>query len=155
MNADTECPSTSALTECRIDEIDRVFRGAPFIRQLGPRLVRVAAGECESLLDIEQAHLQQDGYVHAGVQATLADHTAGAAGATLIRSGQIVLTAEFKISLLRAARGERLCCRARVLKPGSRLIFAESEIYCEASAGSILVSKASVTLAVVPRPEPD
>jgi len=155
MNGETDSRSASTLTECRIEEIDRVFQGAPFIRQLGPRLVRVSAGECESLLDLERSHLQQDGYVHAGVQATLADHTAGAAGATLIRSGQIVLTAEFKISLLRAARGERLCCQARVLKPGSRLIFAESEIYCDTSAGAVLVAKASVTLAVLPRPKPD
>lgn len=143
------------LTACRIEEIDRIFRSAPFIQQLGPRLVRVGPGECDATLDLQPPHLQHDGFVHAGVQSTLADHTAGAAAATLIRSGQIVLTAEFKISLLRAARGDRLRCFARVLKPGSRLIFAESEVHCDAPDGSRLVSKASVTLAVVPRPGAD
>ena len=155
MSTDTDGPPEKRLTDCRVEEIDRVFRRAPFIRQLGPRLVRVSAGHCESSLDLTEPHLQQDGYVHAGVQATLADHTAGTAAATLIRSGQIVLTAEFKISLLRAARGDRLRCQARVLKPGTRLIFAESEIYCESSGDARLVAKASVTLAVLPRPDPD
>jgi uncharacterized protein (TIGR00369 family) len=140
-------------TENRIDEVDRVFRAAPFIQQLGARLVRVSGGACESVLSLEQAHLQQDGYVHAGVQATLADHTAGAAAASLANEGQYVLTAEFKISLLRAARGDRLRCVARVLKPGSRLMFAESEVYCERGETAALVAKATVTLAVLPRPE--
>ena len=145
--------SPEALAQGRVDEIDRVFRTAPFIRQLGARLVRVSAGACESLLSVEEAHLQQDGYVHAGVQATLADHTAGAAAATLVREGEIVLTAEFKVSLLRAARGERLRCLAHVLKPGSRLMFAESEVYCDAAQATTLVAKATVTLAVLPRPD--
>jgi len=39
----------------------------------------VADGECHSSLKIDQRHFQQDGFVHAGVQATMADHTAGAA----------------------------------------------------------------------------
>jgi len=52
----------------------------------------------------------------------------GAAG-TLVRSNEMVLTAEFKINLLRPALGDRLRCRATVLKPGRTLIVAESEVY--------------------------
>ncbi len=55
--------------------------------------------------------------VHAGVQATIADHTAGGAATTLIDKGQFVLTVEFKINLLRVTRGDSLLCRAQVLKP--------------------------------------
>jgi len=39
------------------------------------------------------------------VQATAADHTAGGAAGTLVRSNEMVLTAEFKINLLRPALG--------------------------------------------------
>ncbi len=79
----------------------------------------------------------------------MADHTAGGAAATIIESDQIVLTVEFKINLLRAAKGDRLTCRSKVLKPGSRLIIVESEVKCENEGTSKLVSKTTVSIAVI------
>ena len=133
------------------DEVDRIFANAPFIADLGIRLESSGPGDCTTVLPLERRHLQQDGYVHAGVQATIADHTAGAAAASLVKEGQSVLSAEFKINLLRAAKGERLVCRSKVLKAGAQLIVAESEVFCVASGEERLVSKATVTLAVVTR----
>jgi uncharacterized protein (TIGR00369 family) len=136
-------------------EVERIFSAAPFTVDLGIRLDSVEPGECRTSLSLTERHLQQDGFVHAGVQATLADTTAGAAGATLIRPDQYVLTAEFKISLLRAAKGSRLTCIAKVLKAGSTLTVVESEVFCGTAEASRLVSKATVTLAIVnPRPGP-
>ena len=79
----------------------------------------------------------------------------GAAAASVLKTGQIVLTAEFKINLLRAAQGEMLRCVAKVVKPGSRLTFAESQVWCERDGERRLVATASVTLAVVPAISPD
>lgn len=129
-------------------EVERIFQAAPFIRSLGVEAEEIAPGLCVTRLAVRQDHQQQDGYVHAGVQATLADHTAGAAAASLIPAGAIVLTAEFKINLLRSARGRELRCVGRVLKPGWTLIVAESEVYAGDGA-TTLVAKATVTLAVV------
>ena len=84
----------------------------------------------------------------------MADHTAGAAAGTLIGSGDIVLTAEFKINMLRPARGEALLCRARVINPGRKLMVVESEVYCLADSTETLVSKLLGTMAVVPLREP-
>lgn len=131
------------------EELKRLFHQSPFIADLGLQLDSLGHGECTTLLLLQPRHLQQDGYVHAGVQATMADHTAGAAAATLLQVGQIVLTAEFKINLLRAAKGDRLLCRAKVLKPGKQLTVVESEIFSVASETEKLVSKATVTIAVV------
>lgn len=131
-------------------ETERILTQAPFIRNIGIEPVHFEPGRCETTLTIKDEHLQQDGFVHAAVHAAIADHTAGAAAATLIAKGQIILSAEFKINLLRAARGSHLNCNATVLKPGRRLIVAESEVYCEGDAiPRKLVSKATVTLAVV------
>ncbi len=137
------------MTDANRPEVERIFGRAPFITELGLQLAGLAPGECRSLLMLAPRHLQQDGYVHAGVQATVADHTAGAAAATLIGPGQSVLTAEFKINLLRAAGGDRLTCVATVLKPGRTLCFVESEVYCSSDGTSRLVAKASVTLCVI------
>ncbi len=137
------------LHELPREELERIFNAAPFVANLGIRLVSLGSGTCESELAVEPRHLQQDGFVHAGVQATMADHTAGGAAATLIEPGDIVLTAEFKINLLRAARGERLTCRSKVLKPGSQLIVVESEVLCENEGTTKLVSKTTASIAVV------
>ena len=55
-----------------LDEIQRIFRAARFISDLGIELDSVGDGECVTTLDLKDRHLQQDGYVHAGVHATIA-----------------------------------------------------------------------------------
>ena len=129
------------------DHTRAIFDKAPFIADLGP-------GWCETALAVAPKHLQQNGYVHAGVQATMADHSAGGAAGTLVRGNERVLTAEFKIHLLRPAVGERLRCRATVLKPGKTLIVAESEVFAIHAGKEKLVAKATVTLVPVVKEEP-
>lgn len=127
----------------------RVFNRAPFIALLGLQLDSAFEGECRTSLGLAEKHLQHDGFVHAGVQAAVADHTAGTAASTLLRPGQIVLTAEFKINLLRPARGDTLTCFSKVLKAGATLTVVESEVYCGSMDERYLTAKAMVTLAVV------
>jgi uncharacterized protein (TIGR00369 family) len=126
-----------------------LFRSAPFIVELGLELESFGTGECVTSLNLEQRHLQQNGFVHAGVQATLADHTAGAAAGTLAAEGRHVMTVEFKISFFRAAKGERLVCRAKVIKPGRKFSFVESEVFCVSLGEERLVAKASATMAIL------
>jgi uncharacterized protein (TIGR00369 family) len=135
------------------DQTRALFDEAPFIVDLGLALVDFGPGWCETAIAVAPKHLQQDGYVHAGVQATMADHSAGAAAGTLIRGNEMVLTAEFKIHLLRPAVGERLRCRATVLKPGKTLIVAESEVFAIHAGREKLVAKATVTLVPVAKGE--
>lgn len=125
-------------------EIQRLFTTDPFVQHVGMRLLEAGEGWCESEIEIQAHHQQQDSFIHAGVQATMADHTAGSAAATLIRPGQYVLTVEFKINLLRPAQGQRLRCKAEVLKPGKTLSIVESSLFTDT-----LVSKATVTLAIL------
>ena len=133
-------------------EIERIFGGAGFIPSLGLRLVDCDPGWCETELDLRPEHLQQDGYVHAGVQATIADHTGGAAAATLMAEGQRVLTIEFKINLLRPGEGDRLLCRAEVLRPGRSVTVSESSVFGVQGGTRMLISKATVTLACLAVP---
>lgn len=134
------------------EEIRVAFRQAPFIADLGIELLELSKGMCVTGLSLERRHLQQGGFVHAGVQATMADHTAGAAASTLVPRGQVVLTVEFKLNLLRPARGERLLCRARVLKPGRQLSVVESEVAILEGSEERLVSKMTATMSIVALP---
>lgn len=131
------------------DEIRRIFYAAPFVTDLGVELESVGEGVCVTSLKLDERHLQQDGFVHAGVHATIADHSAGVAAATLLRENRMVLSVEFKINLLRAARGNRLLCRSTVLKPGRRFAVVESEVFCGADGVEKMVSKMTATIAYV------
>ena len=62
-------------------DVSSIFDTAPFIQHLGIKVAHQAEGVCDTLTPIRAEHLQQDGYVHAGVLATVADHTAGGAAA--------------------------------------------------------------------------
>jgi uncharacterized protein (TIGR00369 family) len=129
--------------------IEQGFRDAPFVAHLGIELDSIGPGWCEARLDVQQWQMQQTGVVHAGVMATLADHCAGAAAFTELSPGEFVVTAEFKLNLLRSARGPRLHCRAEVLKPGQTLIVVEAMVYAEREAKRDLVAKLNATMAVI------
>jgi len=124
--------------------VHQIFAAAAFIRHLGIELISIEPGVVRTALSPRAEHLQQDGYVHAGVVSTLADHTAGGAGASLIMADQGVLTSEFKIHFLRPARG-RLECIATVLKPGRAFSVIEAEVIGEGA----LVAKLITTMAIV------
>ena len=128
-----------------------LFRGAPFLAELGIELQGVEPGRAEAHLEVKTVHLQQDGFVHAGVLATLADHTAGAAACTLLEADQFPLTTGFEVHFLRTALGNALRCHARVLKAGRSLTLVESEVHCCNEDGEELVCKAMVNIAVLPR----
>jgi uncharacterized protein (TIGR00369 family) len=125
------------------------FAGAPFMAHLGVEPADGSPGRVVTQLALQAHHLQHSGVVHAGVMGALADHTMGAAAQTM--TGLMILTAEFKLSLLRAARGAQLQCIGTVIKPGRLVMFTEAEVFALDGAARTLVAKASATMAVTER----
>ncbi len=111
----------------------------------GFEVVRVEQGLCESSLQVGEQHRQQDGFVHAGVLATMADHTAGYASFTTVNEEFRILTVEFKINYLRPALGPLLVCRARVINNGRRIKVAEAEVWSVANGLEKLAAKGMFT----------
>ncbi len=132
-----------------LDELRAFFRASPFMVDLGIEPVAVADGLVSTEMAIAPRLHQHTGQVHAGVMATMADHTMGAAAQTLTPVGHWAITAELKTSQLRPGRGERLVCEARVIKAGRSLSFTEAEVFALAGDTRTLVMKASATMAVV------
>ena len=120
-----------------------------FIADLGLEAVHFKRGALESRLIIQPRHRQQDHYIHAGVLAAMADHTAGYAAFTLIPEEYRILTIEFKINFLAPAFGQTLICQSRVLREGKQILVGESEIFDQRQEGVTLTAKAMVTLMAV------
>ncbi len=119
----------------------------------GIKVGRVEKGFFESILNPGPDHQQREGFVHAGMIATMADHTGGYAAYTLVPENHRILTIEFKINFFRPAIGDTILCRSRVVNQGKKILASESEVYSETKgANQKLVSKAMVTLMSVPEP---
>jgi uncharacterized protein (TIGR00369 family) len=131
-----------------LDTLRGFFALSPFMVDLGVEPVAVEPGRLTTVMTLATGHQQHTGQAHAGVTASLADHTMGAAAQTLTPEGHWVVTAELKLSALRPATGERLVCVAHVLKPGRMLMFTEAEVYADTNGERTLVAKASATMAV-------
>lgn len=132
-----------------LDRLRAFFASAPFMVELGIEPVACDAGRVTTQLTIAARHMQHTGVLHAGVVGAMADHTMGAAAQTVALEGHWVLTAEYKVSLLRAGRGQRLECVGVVIKPGRQVSFTEAEVFAIDGGVRTLVAKASATMAVV------
>lgn len=131
--------------------VEEIFDRAAFVNHLGIALDDLGPGWCTVRLDVRPEHLQQTGFVHAGVLATVADHAAGAAASTLLPADRLALSVEFKVNFLRPAVGERLVCRAEVLKGGRTISVADSRVEVVRGGEWRLVAQATVTLSSVAR----
>jgi uncharacterized protein (TIGR00369 family) len=137
---------------CNRELVAEIFERAIFIRDLGIVVTGCDAGTCDTELQMREPLQQQHGFLHAAVITAMADHTAGAAGATLMQARQDVITVEFKVSFLRPAVGPLFACHARVLRAGKDLIFTEAEVVGSADRESPtkLLAKFCGTLKIIP-----
>jgi uncharacterized protein (TIGR00369 family) len=131
-----------------LETLRRFFASAPFMADLGIEPFAAGEGRVATRLVLQPRHLQHTGVVHAGVIGAMADHTMGAAAQTMAPVDHWILTAEYKVNLLRAGRGERLECEARVVKPGRQVSFTEAQVFAFDGAARALVATASATMAV-------
>ena len=116
-----------------------------FMHLIGADLTSIAPGRVEATLALEQQHLQQRGFAHGGLIATLADLVAGFAGVTLLPDDHGLVTAELKVSYLNPGVGSQIRAIGWVLKAGRRLHFCEAEVWCD----DVLIAKATATMAVL------
>jgi uncharacterized protein (TIGR00369 family) len=137
------------LSKERMDFLRRDYRRG-FIKYCGFEAVDTEWGVFRSRLAIREDHRQQDGFIHAGVMAAMADHTAGYSAFSTVSTGIQILTIEFKINFLRPAFGDELRCVSRVIREGRSVIVAESEVSDVRGDEEVLAAKAMVTLMAVP-----
>ena len=111
------------------EEIKRSFAKQTIMGLIGAELSRVEPGVVEITLPYRADLAQQHGYLHAGIVTTIADSACGYAAYTLMPPKSEVLSVEFKVNLLRPAKGEMFLAAAEVVKSGKMLTVVRADVF--------------------------
>jgi uncharacterized protein (TIGR00369 family) len=124
-----------------------------FMNHLGFQVTKIEPGFIEGELNLEQIHLQQNGFVHGGITSALADIVMGFAAYTLVADGEGTVTSDLKIAYLRPGKGNKVIARGRVIKPGNLLYYCEADIICvHPEKGEVLIARGYATMCRVKYP---
>ena len=129
------------------------FARQSLMATLGASIERIAPGECDLRLPYSPAACQQNGYMHAGAIASVADSANGYAAYSLAPLDTDVLAVEFKINLLAPAQGDYFLARGRVLRAGRRLTVCQADVFAMGGAESLVATMLS-TIIVKQEPRP-
>ncbi len=111
------------------DEIKQSFAKQTIMGLIGAELLRVEPGIVEITLPYRAELAQQHGYLHAGIVTTIADSACGYAAYSLMPPNSEVLSVEFKVNLLRPAKGETFSAVAEVVKAGKTLTVVRADVF--------------------------
>ena len=121
-----------------------VLQQQAFSRMLGAQLDAFAPGSAQLSVPLAPGLLQQDGFVHGGVLAYLADNCLTYAGGSVLGK---VLTSEFKINYLRPAVDvERLVAVATVVASGRTQAVCRCDVFLDRAGGRELCAAAQGTI---------
>jgi uncharacterized protein (TIGR00369 family) len=127
--------------------IKEKLSGQYFMRHIGFDLTTIEPGYIEGRAPISTFLTQQDGYVHGGVTATVADIVCGFAAFSLVRQEEHVVTGDLSLAFLAPGKGQKVFAKGYVLKPGKRLNFCEGEVYTEdPEHGDTLIARVHTTM---------
>jgi uncharacterized protein (TIGR00369 family) len=128
------------------------FESQAFMQHLGVEMIEVEPGHCQLELPSRPEWMQQHGFFHGGVIATIADVAGGYAAFSLLQPEATNVTVEFKVNLVAPARGERLVARAEVLKHGRTVTVCRCDVFSVSDGAEKLCATALGTyMAVVGR----
>lgn len=126
--------------------VRRSFGDQRVMTTIGASLGAVGPGEVDVLLPFRQDLTQQDGFVHAGIIAAVADSACGYAAYSLMPAGARVLSVEFKVNLLAPAVGERFEARGRVLRAGKTITVCRADVAAISGRSEKLVAAMTGTM---------
>ncbi len=98
------------------------------MQTLGAKLSSVTDGEVQIILPFSPHLSQQHGYLHAGAITSIVDSACGYAALTRAPEGYEVVTAEFKVNLMRPAIGDGFIAIGRVQNAGKMLSVCTGEV---------------------------
>ena len=131
---------------CFAEKVSQSFGRQPAMTLIGAELTKVEAGAIDIRLPFREDLTQQNGFLHAGITATIGDSACGYAAFSLMPAGADVLTTEYKINLLSPARGEYFLAEGRIIKAGKTLTVARGDVFAFTDGGKILIATMLATV---------
>jgi len=122
------------------------------INHFGFQLIKAERGRAVFRMPVLELHKQIHRVVHGGVLACLADTAGGFAAFLAAPPGSRVLTIELKINFLEGVEHGEIKADARVLRQGKTTSVVDCNV---TDQDGRLVSKALMTLAILPPKHPD
>jgi uncharacterized protein (TIGR00369 family) len=135
--------SKDPLFEARVRDS---FHRQGAMKTLGVEIAALRSGEVELAMPFAPAFTQQNGFLHAGMVATVLDSACGYAAFSLMPADAAVLTVEFKVNLIAPARGERFLFKGRVVKPGRTISVCEGQAFAIEAGEEKLIATMTGTL---------
>ncbi len=126
-----------------------LFDNQPVMATIGAYIVAVEPGRCVLGVPWSPGITQQDGFLHAGILATLADNACGAAAYSLMPAGHRVLSIEFKINMLSPAVGETFEADAQVIRAGRTVSACRCDVFAVREGARKLVAAMQATMMTV------
>ena len=126
------------------------FSRQSHMASLGAEIALIAPGEVHLAFPFAPQFCQQNGFMHAGAIASVADSANGYAAYTLAPPDTDVLAVEFKINLLAPARGAGFLACGRVLRPGRTLTVCQADVFSTGPAERTLSDTMLSTIIVRP-----
>ena len=127
----------------------------PIAMLLGMSVHDIAEGRVEFGCAVDESVYNPIGVVHGGLVCTLLDTVVGCAVHTTLPQGVGYTSIELKVNYLRAVHATSGPLRAvgRVVKPGSRVAFAEGEV-TDASGRTVATASGSLLVFPIPTAQP-
>lgn len=128
------------------DRIAASFEKQGLMATLGAELLSAQEGEVQIALPFSLHFSQQQGFIHAGAITSIVDSACGYAALTKAPPGHEVVTAEFKLNLLRPAIGERFVAIGKVVNAGRMLTVCTGEVlaYKDGAAKVVALMQATI-----------
>ncbi|WP_309571789.1 PaaI family thioesterase [Deinococcus sp.] len=133
-----------------LELVRRGLHGSAYTTAMGTRLRHFEPGQVEIELDLRPDLMQHHGQAHGAVIGYLADTVSAWAASSVAAD---VVTAEYKINFLTAARGDILWARGEVLRAGKRQVIVRADVYASSGGEDTHVATALATIAPVGQKE--
>lgn len=127
-----ETPASPDFTPAHADYADKVhmaFTRQGMMQAMGARIVALSPGRCSIELPYATAVAQQQAFFHGGAIGAVADTACGLAAFTLMPEGAEILTVEYKINLVKAARPPLLRADGVVMRAGRTITVCRAEVF--------------------------
>ncbi|HEY1026982.1 MAG TPA: PaaI family thioesterase [Pseudomonas sp.] len=136
----------NASTGISRERLEQALAHSTFAQLLGAELLDFEPGRVSLQVHSRPDLCQHHGYMHGAVVGFMIDSGCAWAAASMVGD---VVTSEYKLNLLAPALGEKLICRAEVLRAGQRQAVCRADVFAVKDGQEKLVATGLATIARV------